>query len=72
MRVTVLLKTSLKIIMPTVQHAQDVLHLGEELVIKSQVFAQTITLENFGASEEGVFGLAFSMISSHNFPTPIH
>ena len=55
------------------EHAQDVLQLGE-LVVEKQVFAQIKTLENFEtcASEEGVFGLAFSMISSHNFPTPIH
>ena len=55
-------------------HAKDVLQLGDSLTIKDQIFAQITTLSNFQscASEEGIFGLGFSFISSHNFPTPMN
>lgn len=55
-------------------HVKDILHLGDSLTVNEQVFAQITSLANFQtcASEEGVFGLGFSMISSHNFPTPIN
>ena len=55
-------------------HAKDVLQLGDSLTINDQIFAQITTLSNFQscASEEGIFGLGFSFISSHNFPTPIN
>ena len=55
-------------------HVKDVLHLGDSLTVPGQIFAQITKLSNFQscASEEGIFGLGFSFISSHNFPTPIH
>jgi cathepsin D len=55
-------------------HAKDVLQLGDSLTIPDQIFAQITQLEHYNscASEEGIFGLGFSFISSHNFPTPIN
>lgn len=55
-------------------HAKDTLSLGKDITIPNQIFAQITTYSHFQAcaSEEGIFGLGFSMISSHNFPTPIH
>lgn len=52
-------------------HCQDVLQLGESIRVEKQVFAQVTALTNFVTceAEEGVFGLAFSMISSHNYPS---
>jgi hypothetical protein len=52
-------------------HAKDVLQIGESVSVKEQVFAQVTRLYDFETceSEEGVFGLAFSMISSHNYPS---
>jgi len=54
-------------------HVKDVLHL-DDLDIENQVFAQITRFENFEGceSEEGVFGLGFNFISSHNLPTPIN
>jgi len=55
-------------------HAKDTLSLGEDITVPEQVFAQITTYSHFQAcaSEEGIFGLGFSMISSHKFPTPIN
>jgi hypothetical protein len=52
-------------------HAKDVLQIGESVSVQEQVFAQVTSLNDFKTceSEEGVFGLAFTMISSHNYPT---
>jgi hypothetical protein len=52
-------------------HCQDVLQLGESIRVEHQVFAQVTSLNNFVTceAEEGVFGLAFTMISSHNYPS---
>jgi hypothetical protein len=54
-------------------HGKDVLTLGSSIRIPDQVFAQITDVSRFQtcATEEGVFGLAFSFISSHKFPTPI-
>jgi len=51
---------------------QDVLHLGEGVSV-DQIFGQATTVTNNTAcaTEEGVFGLGFSFISSHHDPTPI-
>ena len=55
-------------------HARDTLSLGDSIQVQGQAFAQITTFSHFQAcaSEEGMFGLGFSMISSHNFPTPIN
>jgi hypothetical protein len=55
-------------------HAKDTLTLGDSITVQGQVFAQITSFSDFTAcsSEEGLFGLGFSMISSHNFPTPIN
>jgi hypothetical protein len=52
-------------------HAKDVLTLGDNIRVEQQVFAQVTTVFEFSTceAEEGVFGLAFSMISSHNYPS---
>jgi hypothetical protein len=54
----------------TGEHAKDILHLAG-IDIPDQVFAQVTSLSNFKtcAGEEGLLGLGFSEISSHNFPT---
>lgn len=56
------------------KHVKDVMQLGESLTINNQIFAQITHIDNFQAcqSEEGVLGLGFSFISSHNFPTLIN
>lgn len=56
------------------QHAQDVLKLGNELIIQHQIFAEATSINNFAScqGEEGVLGLGFSFISSHNFPSVIN
>lgn len=56
------------------EHAKDTLTLGDSITVEGQSFAQIRTFHDFTAcaTEEGLFGLAFSMISSHNFPTPIN
>lgn len=53
------------------EHAKDVLHLGPDLTINDQIFAQVTTYNKFKscAGEEGLLGLGFSEISSHNYPT---
>lgn len=55
------------------EHARDVLQLGDSgIVIKDQVFAQVTSLNGkfqTCSGEEGLLGLGFSEISSHNFPT---
>jgi hypothetical protein len=55
-------------------HARDTLSLGDNIQIPHQVFAQITKYSHFQAcsSEEGLMGLGFSMISSHNFPTTIN
>jgi len=52
---------------------QDVLHLGSANVTMEQIFGQATTISNYTACavEEGIFGLAFSLLSSHQDPTPI-
>lgn len=56
------------------EHAIDVLHLGDDVSINNQTFAQITELEGFTscAGEEGLLGLGFSDISSHNFPTTLN
>ena len=56
------------------QHAKDVLHLGDNIEIPDQIFAQITELDGFTscAGEEGLLGLGFSDISSHNFPTTLN
>lgn len=51
--------------------AEDTLHLGPDLTIDKQIFAQITSFTNFMncQGEEGLLGLGFSEISSHNFPT---
>jgi hypothetical protein len=55
-------------------HAKDTLTLGDSISVVGQAFAQVTSFSHFSAcaSEEGLFGLGFSMISSHNFPTPLN
>jgi len=55
------------------EHAVDVLHFGSKLAIEDQIFAQITSLTKLQtcAGEEGVLGLGFSQVSSHNFPTPL-
>lgn len=55
------------------EHAVDVLHFGSKLAIKDQIFAQVMSFSKLQicAGEEGVLGLGFSQVSSHNFPTPL-
>jgi phytepsin len=52
------------------EHAKDTLHLGD-ILIENQVFAQVTEFSSFKhcAGEEGLVGLGFADISSHNFPT---
>jgi uncharacterized membrane protein YgcG len=52
------------------EHAKDVVHLGG-IDIPNQVFAQATSFKAFKscAGEEGLLGLGFAEISSHNFPT---
>jgi hypothetical protein len=47
------------------------LRIGDSLTVPDQVFAQVTNAESFTTceSEEGVFGLGFSSISSHEYPT---
>ena len=56
------------------EHAKDVLHLGDDVTIEDQIFAQITQLEGFTscAGEEGLLGLGFADISSHNFPTTLN
>ena len=56
------------------EHAKDVLHLAPSVEIPEQIFAQITELEGFTAcaGEEGLLGLGFSDISSHNFPTTLN
>eukprot|EP00977_Amphora_coffeiformis_P028244 scaffold34916_cov170-Amphora_coffeaeformis.AAC.8 len=58
----------------TGEHAKDVLHLGDDVTIDEQVFAQITNLEGFTScsGEEGLLGLGFADISSHNFPTTLN
>jgi hypothetical protein len=55
-------------------HAKDTLTLGDSISVVGQAFAQITSFSHFTAcaSEEGIFGLGFSMISSHNFRTPLN
>lgn len=55
-------------------HAEDTLTLGDSITVVGQAFAQVTSFSHFTAcaSEEGLFGLGFSMISSHNFRTPLN
>jgi cathepsin D len=55
------------------EHAKDIFRIGSSLEIPDQIFAQISRFENYKscAGEEGLFGLGFSEISSHNFPTAI-
>jgi hypothetical protein len=52
-------------------HCQDVLQLGDSIRVEHQVFAQATSLHHFSTceAEEGIIGLAFTMISSHNYPS---
>ena len=56
------------------QHAKDVLQLGDSVIISHQIFAEATSIDNYEScqGEEGVLGLGFSFISSHNFPTLIN
>lgn len=56
------------------EHAKDILRIGDSLVVTDQIFAQITSFTQFQtcASEEGVLGLSFSSLSSHNFPTPLN
>jgi hypothetical protein len=56
------------------EHAKDILYLGPDVVIPDQIFAQITTLKGFTscAGEEGLLGLGFSDISSHNFATTLN
>lgn len=58
----------------TGEHAKDVLHLGDDVTIEDQVFAQITDLQGFTScsGEEGLLGLGFADISSHNFPTTLN
>lgn len=55
------------------EHVVDVLHFGSKLAIEDQIFAQVMKFSKLQtcAGEEGVLGLGFSQVSSHNFPTPL-
>lgn len=55
------------------EHAKDVLHLGPAVTVPDQIFAQITSMSGFTscAGEEGLLGLGFAEISSHNFPTTI-
>lgn len=52
-------------------HAKDTIQIGANVKVEGQVFAQVTKLTNFETceSEEGILGLAFSFISSHNYPS---
>jgi len=52
-------------------HGIDVLQLGASIRIEEQVFAQITSLRSFATceAEEGILGLAYSMISSHGYPS---
>jgi hypothetical protein len=52
-------------------HCQDVSQLGASIRVEHQVFAQATSLHHFSTceAEEGIIGLAFTMISSHNYPS---
>ncbi|KAL7565023.1 hypothetical protein ACA910_020735 [Epithemia clementina (nom. ined.)] len=54
------------------EHAIDILQIGD-IIIENQVFAQVTSFEEYTScsGEEGILGMAFSEISSHNFPTTI-
>jgi len=55
------------------ESSKDLLHLGDNVTIQ-QIFGQATSVYNtttYG-NEEGIFGLAFALLSSHNFPTPIN
>eukprot|EP00977_Amphora_coffeiformis_P025231 scaffold18778_cov154-Amphora_coffeaeformis.AAC.4 len=55
--------------------AKDILTLpGVDGVAIEQIFGQVTSVLNYTtcANEGGVFGLAFALLSSHNFPTPIN
>lgn len=53
------------------EHALDVFRIGDEIQIDNQIFAQVTTFGGYTtcSGQEGILGLAFSEISSHNFPT---
>jgi len=55
------------------EHAVDVFQMGESIQIEQQVFAQVTSVGDYTtcSGEEGILGLAFSEISSHNFPSTI-
>jgi cathepsin D len=56
------------------QHAKDQLKLGDSVTITQQIFAEATKIEKFSScqGEQGILGLGFSFISSHNFPTVIN
>lgn len=51
---------------------QDVLHLSDTVSVE-QIFGQATSLRNWTtcATEEGIFGMGSSFLSSHNYPSPI-
>jgi hypothetical protein len=52
-------------------HVKDTIQIGANVKVNEQVFAQVTQLTHFETceSEEGILGLAFSFISSHNYPS---
>jgi cathepsin D len=56
------------------QHAKDLLRLGDSVTISEQIFAEATKIDKFSScqGEQGILGLGFSFISSHNFPTVIN
>ena len=54
------------------EHAKDRVQIGD-IVIENQIFAQVNNMTRFAAceSEDGVLGLGFPEISSHNFPSVV-
>ena len=55
------------------EHAIDVFQMGNSVRIEQQVFAQVTSVGTYTScsGEEGIWGLGFSEISSHKFPTTI-
>mmetsp|Transcript_14183 Transcript_14183/g.30960 ORF Transcript_14183/g.30960 Transcript_14183/m.30960 type:complete len:630 (-) Transcript_14183:211-2100(-) len=55
------------------EHAVDAFQLGDSIRIEQQVFAQVTSIGEYTtcSGEEGILGLAFADISSHNFPSTI-
>ena len=52
-------------------HVKDVFQIGEHIKVEDQVFAQVTKLFNFQTceAEEGVLGLAYTLLSTHDYPS---